>query len=231
LRTIACALFVCLLAISFLAGPSQACPPDEPGPRQTSPIILDLNRNGIALTSINEGTYFDLDVSGVAEACAWTREYTDDAFLAFDDGGDGEIRDGEELFGDHTPSIYNGFTALASLDSRRNGGNADGKIDAQDARYSQLKLWYDLNHDGEVDLGILLTPEQAAAVGQPFLGMMNELQPLSSRVKSISLAHTEYEGFDTYGNWFRFHSTAVLQVGTWPTNQFDVWDVYLNVGN
>jgi hypothetical protein len=65
-----------------------------------------------------------------------------------DRNGDGIINDGKELFGDQTilsngQKATNAFEALREQDS-----NADGKIDANDAAWSQIKVWQDTDGDG-----------------------------------------------------------------------------------
>ena len=72
-----------------------------------------------------------------------------------DRNGDGKINDGRELFGAGTvlangQRAGNGYAARAELDT-----NHDGKIDAHDASFKDLKVWVDKNHDGKTDPGEL----------------------------------------------------------------------------
>ena len=58
------------------------------------------------------------------------------------------MKDGSELFGTSTlladgKRAENGFDALAQYDE-----NQDGRIDAQDAVFSRLTVWQDVNSDG-----------------------------------------------------------------------------------
>ncbi|MFO6466238.1 calcium-binding protein [Jannaschia sp. KMU-145] len=106
-----------------------------------SPLVLDLDGDGIELTAVEGATaFFDMDVNGFAEATGWVA--SDDGLLALDLDGDGRIDDGSELFGDQTGHTH-GFLALAEHDA-----NDDGVIDAADAVFADLVIWQDLNADG-----------------------------------------------------------------------------------
>jgi len=65
-----------------------------------SPIILDLDGDGIETIGYKEGAYFDHDGNGFAEETGWAS--SDDGILALDRNGDGLINNGKELFGDNT---------------------------------------------------------------------------------------------------------------------------------
>ncbi|MEM1047722.1 MAG: calcium-binding protein [Pseudomonadota bacterium] len=116
------------------------------------PLVLDLDGDGLELTSLGQSSvHFELDGDGFAERTAWVR--SDDGFLAIDDNGNGTIDDLGELFGDATTD---GFTELAGLDS-----NADGVIDALDARFADLLVWRDLNRNGISETDELMTLTEA----------------------------------------------------------------------
>lgn len=121
-----------------------------------SPIILDLDGDGIQTTNSANGTSFDLNGDGNKQVISWTEKQDsfDDAFLVMDKNGDGQINSGKELFGDANGAA-NGYEELAKLDS-----NQDGKIDATDAAYKELKLWADMNKDGKVNEGEMKTLEE-----------------------------------------------------------------------
>jgi T1SS-143 domain-containing protein len=124
------------------------------------PIVLDLDKNGFAFSSIDNGVSFDIDADGKADQIAWT---SDDGILAYDVDGDGVIDNGSEIF---TPDFNggkyaSGVAALASLDS-----NGDGKIDADDDAFSKLQIWVDADNDGVSDAGELssLTDHNVASI-------------------------------------------------------------------
>jgi T1SS-143 domain-containing protein len=114
------------------------------------PIILDLDHNGIALTTLDNGVSFDINADGHQDKIAWTAGT--DGILAYDVDGNGKIDNGSEIFSPHFAggTYVDGLAALATLDS-----NHDGKIDANDEAFSKLTIWQDLNHNGISDAGEL----------------------------------------------------------------------------
>ena len=114
---------------------------------RVDPLILDLDGDGIETTNLVGSTaYFDLDVNGFAERTGWVN--SDDGLLVLDRNANGAIDNGQELFGDRTllqngTPATSGFQALAEFDI-----NADGKLDASDNIFSQLRIWQDVNGDG-----------------------------------------------------------------------------------
>lgn len=151
---------------------------DLVAPRR-DPLILDLNGDGIKTTNLKGGSFFDHNRDGFAELTGWVDP--NDGLLVMDRNGDGIINDGTELFGDQTflrngARAGNGFQALAELNT-----TYDGKIDAQDEAFSQLRVWQDLNGDG---------------ISSP-----NELHTLAELgITSISLNSTITDATDAQGN-------------------------------
>ena len=111
-----------------------------------TPLVLDLNGDGVSTLSIQAGVQFDLFATGQKISTGWVS--SSDGLLALDRNQDGVINDGSELFGEATQlsngQIANdGFQALADLDS-----NADGVINLNDTDFSALRVWVDGNSDG-----------------------------------------------------------------------------------
>jgi hypothetical protein len=118
-----------------------------------TPIMLDLDGNGIQTLSASQGVNFDLNGDGQAAKWGWAAG--NDGFLVMDRNGDGVINDGKELFGSGTrladgTRAADGFVAMAAEDS-----NKDGKLDANDANWSKLQVWVDADKDGITDAGEL----------------------------------------------------------------------------
>jgi len=121
---------------------------------QTSPIILDLDGDGVETLGAGAGIHFDHDGNGFAETSGWVGK--DDGLLVWDKNANDQIDSGAELFGNNTvlgngSKAVNGFAALVDLDS-----NHDGRLDAQDSAFGKLRLWQDRNSDGQVQDGELL---------------------------------------------------------------------------
>ncbi|MBD2519906.1 hypothetical protein H6G93_34185, partial [Nostoc sp. FACHB-973] len=144
-----------------------------------SPLILDLDGDGVETIGTSEGIHFDHDGNNFAETTGWVGK--DDGLLVWDKNGNGSIDDGSELFGNSTTlaaggKASNGFKALADLDA-----NHDGKVDANDAAFAQLRVWKDGNSDGFVQAGELKSLTDAG-------------------VKSFNTAYTEPGVVDANGD-------------------------------
>ena len=63
----------------------------------TSPIVLDLNGDGVHTTSAAQGVSFDLNATGHAHQVGWVS--SQDGLLVMDRNHDGQINNGTELFG------------------------------------------------------------------------------------------------------------------------------------
>ncbi|UXN58115.1 calcium-binding protein [Phyllobacterium zundukense] len=130
-------------------GPEPTPPPTGPWPPQPptppkDPLVLDLDGDGVELISLaNSNAHFDYENDGFREKTGWLNP--DDAFVIHDDNGNGAVDGISELFGSVDED---GFTALRAFDS-----NGDGKVDSNDADFDKLKLWRDLNGDGEFNDG------------------------------------------------------------------------------
>ncbi|NCV45140.1 MAG: hypothetical protein EBW15_10240 [Actinobacteria bacterium] len=132
-----------------------------------SPLVLDLEGDGLSLLGVNRGIRFDLDGDGWAEQTGWVDGA--DALLVLDRNGDGRISSGRELFGDASVDgsgerYADGFAALGGFDA-----DGNGRIDAADPVYGDLRLWQDLNADGESE-ATELTGLAAAGVVSIALG-------------------------------------------------------------
>ena len=144
-----------------------------------SPILLDLDRDGIRTTTPLAGTLFDVYADGQPVHTGWVGQ--GDGLLALDRNHDGKINDGGELFGNSSPlangsKAADGYAALREFDL-----NQDGVIDAKDAVYQDLRVWVDGNGDG--------------------VSQAQELQSLSQwQIASVSTQASQSNTFNS-GNW------------------------------
>ncbi len=112
------------------------------------PLVLDLDGDGVELSSLSDSSvHFDYDRDGFAEKTGWVS--ADDGILVRDANSNGTVDGASELFG--SPN-QDGFAVLETMDT-----NGDGKIDAQDVGFDQLRVWQDLDQDGVADAGELKT--------------------------------------------------------------------------
>jgi Ca2+-binding RTX toxin-like protein len=162
---------------------------------KVSPLLFDLDGDGLDLISVENSTaFFDLDNDGFVERVGWVGP--DDGLLAIDLDENSLIEGRTELFGG-SPS--DGFASLRLLDS-----NADNVIDANDAEFSKLLVWRDLNGNGVSEAG--------------------ELQSLTAAsIASISLASIHLEAPETIAG----NSVTDISTFTWAAGGTgiiaDVW--------
>ena len=149
-----------------------------------TPLVLDLNGDGIQTLSINDGVEFDLLDTGTKVQTGWISG--DDALLAIDSDGNGQIDNRSELFGGE---VGDGFARLGSFDS-----NNDGLVDRTDAGFSELQVWQDSNENGVTDAGELVDLESAG-------------------VASLNTSYTDVFSMDAQGNIHGEHSSATLADG------------------
>lgn len=132
---------------------------------QCSPIVVDVDRDGIHLGAAGVGVRFDVNNDGSSDYVQWVRPGGDEVFLALDRNGNGVVDNGSELFGVGTPLLIdggtapNGFVGLAQYDSTALGGDDDGLITSSDAIWNELRVWNDRNADGISTRAEMLTPE------------------------------------------------------------------------
>jgi hypothetical protein len=178
-----------------------------------SPILMDLENDGIHLTGLDDPVWFDIDADGAPDLMSWTDR--GERLLALDRNGNGSIDDGGELFGTATrlsdgTRALNGYVALAELDSWVFSGNGDGHLDSTDATFGSLRLWIDRNHDG---------------ISQP-----EELQtPAEAGIQRIDLDYRRSRRTDRYGNEFRFLGRAWKAGRGGVVRPILTWDVFFLV--
>ena len=169
------------------------------------PIILDLNGDGVKLSSFADSTaLFDIDNDGGSrEHTGWVAaaEAQTDGMLVHDLNGDGRINGIQETLSEYyngvagtggsagTKPYSDGFAALRALDL-----NQDGVFSSQDAAWSQLAVWIDANGDG-------LSFVDANGNGIKDAGEVSELKILSELgISSINLSTTAQSGLVNSGN-------------------------------
>ena len=112
----------------------------------STPIVLDLNGDGVKTLAISSGVKFDLYANGNQVQTGWVSG--GDGLLVLDRNHDGVINDGSELFGSSTTlangqKATDGYVALSEMDSSH-----DGVISQVDAGFDDLRVWVDANSDG-----------------------------------------------------------------------------------
>lgn len=189
--------------------PVNCAPPPDPGGDGCgccdggTPLIVSLRGRPITLSSAEDGVLFDFLGDGHRKLWAWPTR-PDDAWLALDRNGNGNIDNAGELFGNITPlasgqTATNGYEALAELDV-----NGDGLVDRRDPAYATLRVWRDTLRNGNGDRGELVSLAHAG-------------------VKAIGTAYRESRRTDQWGNAFRYRGRALFDNAPFERPTFDVF--------
>jgi hypothetical protein len=187
-----------------------------------TPLVLDLDANGIRTLSQANGVNFDLDNDGNIDKAGWVGR--GDGLLARDISGDGVINHGGELFGEGTvmpdgSKAKDGYQALAALDS-----NLDGLINAHDPAFRSLTVWADANGNGLTDAGELKSLDNLGiksigldAVKTHVVDNGNLIGLMGSFTKSDGSVHTAGDvwfSVDASGNRTFDLAAAIQQAGS-----------------
>jgi YD repeat-containing protein len=134
------------------AGRSGRLAPIDPatGERQSGqfrPVALDLDHSGnlplVPKDAVGNDVAFDWDDSGYLKQTAWLGQ--GDGFLFIDRNANGKVDSGSELFSNSSVAdSFKGVRSMAWVDA-----DADGRLTSVDPVFNQLKVWQDLNGDGD----------------------------------------------------------------------------------
>jgi hypothetical protein len=123
---------------------------------RVDPLVLNFDGTAAELTDWK--FQFDLDSDGTSEEIPFVTSGS--AVLVFDKNGDGQVNNGNELFG---PSTGNGFAELTALDEDHNNW-----IDESDSAFSHLYVWQRLETGDES-----LQPLSSVGVGAINIGYVS----------------------------------------------------------
>ena len=120
-----------------------------------SPVILDLDGDGVELLGIEEGVTFDWNRDTIAESSGWVGP--DDGFLAYDHNHDRAVTRADELIlKEYLPGATTDLEGLRAFDS-----NDDGLFNKEDEAWEDFGVWQDKNSDGVSDEGEFMSLDEA----------------------------------------------------------------------
>jgi hypothetical protein len=172
-----------------------------------TPIVLDLNGDGIHTLAMDAGVTFDLLANGQAVQTGWVSPQ--DGLLVRDVNHDGTINDGGELFGSSTlladgQRALDGYQALGALDS-----NQDGVINVADASFAELGVWVDSDSDGISETGEI---RSLASLGITQLDLHTSAGAATDNGNLLGLTSTYQTAdgatHDAADVWFRIQQAA-----------------------
>nr|WP_315240818.1 cadherin-like domain-containing protein [uncultured Albidiferax sp.] len=109
------------------------------------PVVLDLNGDNTitTITNANTNRVFDWDDSGFLKQTGWVG--AGEGMLFLDRNPNGAVDGGRELFSNAVVADANkGVRSMGWVDA-----NADGVINSLDPVFAQIKVWQDLDGDGQ----------------------------------------------------------------------------------
>jgi len=126
----------------------------------SSPIVLDLNGDGVSLVDNSQATAtFDWDGDGVANQSGWIG--SDDGFLFIDRDGNGTVTNGGELsFTSDKSQAKSDLDGLRAFDT-----DGDGMLSVGDDQFAQFGVWQDRDGNGVVGQDEILSLEAAGVAG------------------------------------------------------------------
>lgn len=168
-----------------------------------SPIILDLDGDGIEITPLHQSTtFYDYNLDGVVGRTAWIG--SGDGLLVFDGDNSNTVNNaGEFVFTQHSRMFRRDMWAVRVMFDT----NGDGKLSATDANFAKLKVWIDADGD---------------AISDP--GELKSLTQLG--ITSIALTYTG--AGKAYADGTRIHGTATAS--TTQGKKIAVADVSFSIG-
>ncbi|TPK99063.1 MULTISPECIES: type I secretion C-terminal target domain-containing protein, partial [unclassified Mesorhizobium] len=201
-------------------------------PNLATPVVLDLNHDGIHTTDLTHSTVsFDYNGDGVASKTAWVD--THDGILAIDLNGDGKVNNGSEIvFTQHAPGAATDLAALEQLYDT----NHDGKLTAADHDFAQFGVWQDANGNGVSDPGEF---KSLAALGIVEIGLeSNHQQSVSADGSVVTFGEATFTTADGqtgavgdigFGNYDGVASGTSTLAGTSGTDTFKLDHLELNI--
>jgi Ca2+-binding RTX toxin-like protein len=117
-----------------------------------SPIILDLDGNGVKTVAASESNArYDLDGDGLRDDTSWIGNT--EGFLFLDRDGDGTVTNAKEFsFIDDIAGAKSDLEGLRAFDT-----NKDGILSTLDTRFAEFKIWQDRDGDGAAEDGEILS--------------------------------------------------------------------------
>ncbi len=108
-----------------------------------NPVVLDLDGDGLEMVPLaSSGVTIDVNNDGEQDLTGWV--LPDDGFLALDRNNSGTIDAINEIsFSQDVEGALSDLEGLRFYDT-----NSDGLFDANDAQFSDFRVWRDLNQDG-----------------------------------------------------------------------------------
>lgn len=171
-----------------------------------SPIAIDLTGDGVNTISFASSTVkFDVSGDNVADQTGWLS--AQDAFVAYDQNGNGKIDGVNELFGGLQRG--QGYAKLAEFDS-----NHDQVISNLDQSFSSLRLWRDSNSNGVTDTGELMSLADGKVSGLDLRYLTQEVRDQGNLLGEVSTATVNGVKRPMADVYFRFVDGATTSSGT-----------------